>query len=570
MYIETVPNRKSPPAVLLREGWREGKKVCKRTIANLSHWPAHKIKNFDRLLKDEPLMNPDDAFEITQTLPHGHVEAVLGTLKKIGLDAMIGSKRSRERDLVVAMIVQRVLHPCSKLATTRSWHSTTLAEELNVQDADEHDLYQALDWLLERQERIEKKLASKHLSQGCQVLYDVSSSYYEGHTCPLAHWGHNRDKKKGKRIIVYGVLTDQDGRPIAAEVYPGNTADPATVPDQVNKLQQRFGLQRVVLVGDRGMITYTQIQTLKKHPGIGWISALRSDNIRDLLDGDYLQMSLFDDKNLAEISSPLFPGERLVACFNPLLAQERRRKRQELLEATEKDLARIAKEAHRRSKSRLTDAQIGQKVGRVINGHKMAKHFNIEIKDGSLTFSLREQNIRRESELDGIYVVRTSEPIERLGSQDTVRSYKHLTLVEWLFRCLKGIDLLVRPLRHRLEDRVRAHIFLCVLAYYVQWHMHTALAPLLFYDEQVYDDRRTRDPVLPARPSQSAEAKKSGRLTPEGFPIHSFETLLENLATRARNTCTLKADPTAPSFYKYTNPTPLQQRAFELLGLCSQ
>jgi len=284
-------------------------------------------------------------------------------------------------------------------------------------------------------------------------------------------------------------------------VYPGNTADPATVPDQVNKLKHRFGLHRVVLVGDRGMITYTQIQTLKKHPGIGWISALRSDNIRELLDGDYLQMSLFDDKNLAEISSPLFPGERLVACFNPLLAQERRRKRQQLLEATGKNLTRIAKEVSRRSKSRLTDAEIGQKVGRVINAHKMAKHFNIEIKNGSLTFCLREQNIRRESELDGIYVVRTSEPTKRLGSEDTVRSYKRLTLVEWLFRCLKGIDLLVRPLRHRLEERVRAHIFLCVLAYYVQWHMHTALAPLLFYDEQVYDARRTRDPVLPARAS---------------------------------------------------------------------
>jgi transposase len=570
MYIESVPNRKSPPAVLLREGWREGKKVVKRTIANLSHWPDSKIDALRRLLDDQPLMSPDDAFDITSTLPHGHVEAVLGTLKKIGLDVMIGSKRSPERDLVVAMIVQRVIDPCSKLATTRCWHDSTLAEELGVQDADEHQLYQAMDWLLQRQERIEKKLATKHLSQGCQVLYDVSSSYYEGRTCPLAHWGHNRDKKKGKRIIVYGVLTDHEGRPIAAEVYPGNTGDPTTVPDQVNKLQQRFGLQRVVLVGDRGMITYTQIDKLKTHPGIGWISALRSEAIRELLDGDCLQMSLFDDTNLAEISDPQFPSERLVACFNPLLAQERNRKRLELLQATEKGLAQIAKEASRRTKSRLSDAQIGQKVGRVINQYKMAKHFKIDIKEGLLKFERREQNIRREAELDGIYVVRTSEPVGRLSSQDVVRSYKQLTLVEWLFRCLKGIDLLVRPLRHRLEERVRAHIFLCVLAYYVQWHMHTALAPLLFYDEQVRDARPTRDPVLPARPSESAQEKKSIRRTSEGYPVHSFDTLLKNLATRARNTCTLKADPTAPSFYKYTNYTPLQQRAFELLGLCSQ
>jgi transposase len=570
MYIESVPNRKSPPAVLLREGWREGKKVVKRTIANLSHWPDSKIDALRRLLDDQPLMSPDDAFDITSTLPHGHVEAVLGTLKKIGLDVMIGSKRSPERDLVVAMIVQRVIDPCSKLATTRCWHDSTLAEELGVQDADEHQLYQAMDWLLQRQERIEKKLATKHLSQGCQVLYDVSSSYYEGRTCPLAHWGHNRDKKKGKRIIVYGVLTDHEGRPIAAEVYPGNTGDPTTVPDQVNKLQQRFGLQRVVLVGDRGMITYTQIDKLKTHPGIGWISALRSEAIRELLDGDCLQMSLFDDTNLAEISDPQFPSERLVACFNPLLAQERNRKRLELLQATEKGLAQIAKEASRRTKSRLSDAQIGQKVGRVINQYKMAKHFKIDIKEGLLKFERREQNIRREAELDGIYVVRTSEPVGRLSSQDVVRSYKQLTLVEWLFRCLKGIDLLVRPLRHRLEERVRAHIFLCVLAYYVQWHMHTALAPSLFYDEQVRDARPTRDPVLPARPSESAQEKKSIRRTSEGYPVHSFDTLLKNLATRARNTCTLKADPTAPSFYKYTNYTPLQQRAFELLGLCSQ
>jgi transposase len=570
MYIEIVPNRDSPPAVLLREGWREGKKVCKRTIANLSSWPADKVENLRRVLKNEPLMSPDDAFDIVGSLPHGHVEAVLGTIKKIGLDLVISSKSCHERDLVIAMIVERLLQPCSKLATTRSWHSTTLAEHLGVQDADENDLYQAMVWLLERQERIEKKLAAKHLSEGCQVLYDVSSSYYEGRTCPLAQWGHNRDKKKGKQIIVYGVLTDIEGRPVAAEVYPGNTGDPTTVPDQVKKLRERFGLQRVVLVGDRGMLTHTKLETLKTYPGIGWISALRTEAIRKLVEGDSLQMSLFDDKNLAEISSPLFPDERLVACFNPLLAQERKRKRQELLQATENSLARIAKEVARRSNKPLTAAEIGQKVGKVINQYKMAKHFKVSIKKGSFGFARREQNVVREAELDGIYVIRTSEPADRLCKEDTVRSYKQLTLVEWLFRCLKGIDTLVRPLRHRLENRVKAHIFLCILAYYVQWHMRNALAPLIFNDEQVQNDRKTRDPVLPAQPSESAKNKKRQRLTSEGFEIHSFETLIENLATRCRNTCRLKTDTAAPTFYKHTNPTPLQQRAFELLGICSQ
>jgi len=569
MYIEEVPNRNSPPAVLLREGWREGKKVRKRTIANLSHWPKQKVQTLRRLLKNEPLMGPDDAFSIVGSLPHGHVEAVLGTIKTIGLDLIIASKRCRERDLVIAMIVERLLHPCSKLGTTRSWHSTTLAEELDVQDADEEDLYEAMDWLLSRQQRIEKKLAARHLSEGCQVLYDVSSSYYEGRTCPLARFGNNRDGKKGKMIVVYGVLTDHDGRPVAAQVYPGNTGDPTTVPDQLEKLRKRFGLQRVLLVGDRGMLTQTKLDTIKSYPGIGWISALRSKAIRQLVDSESLQLSLFDDKNLAEITSPIFPDERLIACFNPLLAEERQRKREDLLRATEKNLVRIAKEVARRTKKPLTKAEIGQKVGKVINQYKMGKHFEVNIEDGSFSFVRREQNILREAELDGIYVIRTSEPAERLCSEDTVRSYKKLTQVEWLFRCLKGIDVLVRPLRHRLEDRVRAHIFLCVLAYYVQWHMRKSLAPLLFNDENLDNDRKKRDPVLPARPSESAKSKKRERVTPDGFQIHSFETLMENLGTRCRNTCRLKTDPTGPTFYKYTDPTPLQQKALSLLGLCS-
>lgn len=570
MYIEMVPNRNSPPAVLLREGWREGGKVKKRTIANLSHWPKHKLQALRRLLNNEPLMAPDDAFDIVRSLPHGHVEAVLGTIKKIGLDHIIASKRCRERDLIVAMIAERLLHPCSKLATTRSWSSTTLAQQLGVQDADEDELYAAMDWLLSRQEQIENKLGARHLSEGCQVLYDVSSSYYEGRTCPLARFGHNRDGKRGKLIVVYGVLTDQEGRPVAAEVYPGNTGDPITVPDQVEKLRKRFGLQRVLLVGDRGMLTQTKIGTVKSYPGIGWISALRSESIRQLVDGESLQLSLFDERNLAEITSPLFPEERLIACFNPLLAEERRRKREDLIRATEKSLERIEKEVARRRKKPLDKAEIGQKVGKVINRYKVGKHFELKIEDGSFGYARREQNIRREAELDGIYVIRTSEPAERLGAEDVVRSYKKLTLVEWLFRCLKSIDLLIRPLRHRLEERVKAHIFLCVLAYYVQWHMRKDLSPLLFNDEELQDNRKTRDPVLPARPSQSAKEKKRERVTSDGFEVHSFETLMENLGTRCRNSCRLKIDPTAPTFYKYTDPTPLQQRAFSLLGLCSQ
>jgi len=343
MYIEIVPNRNSRPAVLLREGWREGKKVCKRTLANLTDWPAQKVDALRRVLKEETLVSPDEAFSIERSLPHGHVELILESIERIGLDKVVSAKRCRERDLVLAMIIERLVHPCSKLATTRLWHSTTLADQLEVGDADEDELYAAMDWLLARQSRIEKKLAKRHLSEGSQVLYDVSSSYYEGHTCPLARLGHNRDKKRGKPIVVYGVLTDAQGRPLAVEVYPGNTGDPTTVPNQVNTLKQRFGLDRVILVGDRGMLTQTQINELKRHPGVGWISALRSEKVRKLFDQKYLQLSLFDRQNLAEIHSPDFPGERLMACFNPLLAEERKRKRRELLDATEQALEKISK-----------------------------------------------------------------------------------------------------------------------------------------------------------------------------------------------------------------------------------
>jgi transposase len=567
MYIERVPNRNSRPAILLREGWREGKKTCKRTIANLTHWPEERVEALRLLLKGEPMVSAREAFVVEQTVPHGHVEAVLGTIKRLGLDSIIYAKRCRERDLVIAMIAERLIRPCSKLATTRFWHATTLAEELKVSDADEDDLYDAMDWLLARQGHIEKKVAARHLSEGSLVLYDVTSSYYEGRRCPLAQFGHNRDGKKGTVIIVYGLLTDQEGRPVAVEVYPGNTGDPSTVPDQVEKLRTRFGLDHVVLVGDRGMLTQTQIDTLKEYPGLGWISALRSRAIRTLVNGGSLQMSLFDETDLAEIHSPEFSDERLVACYNPILAEQRREKRQKLLAATERALEQIATEVARRTKTPLDKAEIGKKVGKVLNRYKVGKHFAVMIEDGAFSFSRKQEAIRRESALDGIYVIRTSEPGDRISAEDTVRSYKRLEQVERAIRCLKGIDLLIRPIHHRTEDHVRAHIFLCMLAYYVEYHMRKALAPLLFEDEELDERRMRRDPVKPAQPSASAKIKKTARLTPEGFAIHSFQTLLAQLATRSRNRCRITSDPAGPPFYQLSEPTPLQKRAFGLLGL---
>ncbi len=565
MYIETVPNRNSPPAILLREGWREGKKTVKRTLANLSHWPQPKIEALRRVLRDETLVSPEDLLTTRQTLPHGHVEAILAMIHQLDLEAVIASKRCRERDLVVAMIVQRLIDPCSKLATTRAWHTTTLAEERGVADAAEDELYAAMDWLWERQERIEKKFAARHLREGGLVLYDVTSSSYEGRTCPLVRFGHNRDGDKQLPIIVYGVMTDGEGRPVAVNVYPGNTGDPTTVGDQVEKLQERFGLQRVVLVGDRGMLTPPQIDKLQKHPGFGWITALTSGAIRELVAKGALQLSLLDQKNLAEIASPDYPGERLVVCHNPLLEEERARKRQALIEATEKSLTRIAKEVARRKNKPLKAAEIGLKVGKVLGRYKVGKHFDCQIGEGSFTCSRRQDAIDQEATLDGIYVLRTSEPGERLSAEDTVHSYKSLAEVERAFRCLKGIDLLVRPIRHRTEDRVPAHIFLCLLAYYVEWHLRRAWAPLLFEDEERREERKRRDPILPAEPSDSAEAKKRSHQTAEGFPVHSFQTLLAELASRARVTYEIRSGDVTLTCKQMPEPTPLQARAYELI-----
>lgn len=567
MYIDVVPNRNSRPAVLLREAWREGKKVKRRTVANLTNWPKEKVEALRRVLRGETVVTPKEAFHIERSLAHGHVEALLGTIHKIGLDTVIASKRSRERDLVIAMIAERLLHPSSKLATTRLMHTTTLAEELTVTDADEDDLYRAMDWLLARQETIEKKLAAQHLAEGSSVLYDVTSSYYEGRTCPLARFGHDRDGQKGKPIIVYGVLTDHQGCPVAVSVYPGNTGDPTTVPDQVETLKHRFGLSRLVLVGDRGMLTQTQLDTVKTYPGLGWISALRSPAIRKLVEGGQLQMSLFDRTDLAEIASDEYPRERLIACFNPLLAEERKRKREELLVATEKELTRIARQVERRTRTPLDKAEIGKKVGSALKRFKMGKHFSLTIGEGTFSFMRKEKSIQREEALDGIYVIRTSEPREQLSAEDAVRTYKNLAQVERVFRSLKGLDLLIRPIWHRTEDHVKAHILLCLLAYYVEWHMRKALAPLLFDDEELPETRKTRHAVRPAKASLSARKKKTTRLTPEGLPVQSFSTLLAELGTRCRHRVRIGTDPAQPTFCQVTDLTPLQARAFQLLRL---
>jgi hypothetical protein len=567
MYVERVPNRGSPPAILLREAWREGGRVRKRTVANLSAWPPQRIEALRRLLRDEPLVPADELFAIEASLPHGHVEALLGTIRKIGLETMVASKRSRARDLVLALIVERLIHPCSKLATTRLWGTTTLGESLGVATVDVDEVYAALDWLLARQPHIEKKLAARHLTDDAVVLYDVSSSYYEGRTCPLARFGHDRDGKTGLPIIVYGVITDAAGRPIAVQVYPGGTGDPTTVPDQVDTLRTRFGLTRVILVGDRGLLTQTQLEQLKRYPGLGWISALRSPAIRALVDSGALQLSLFDQQHLAEITSPAYPGERLIVCFNPLLAEERRRKREDLLTATERELAKIAKDAARRTRTPYDDATLGMKVGKVLNHYKVGKHFAITIASGRVRWTRREDAIRQEGELDGFYVLRTSEAAERLSADETVRHYKSLAHVERAFRCLKGIDLRVRPIHHRTEAHVRAHIFLCLLAYYVEWHLRQAWAPLLFHDDTLEAERRMRHPVLPATPSRAVTKKKSARQTADGLPVHSFDTLLATLAVRAQHTCRLRSDPAGATFRQTTVCTPLQSRAFELLGL---
>jgi len=487
MFIEIVPNRGSPPAVLLREGWREGTRVRKRTLANLSALSPEQIEGMRRLLRGETLVSVDDAFQVERSLPHGHVAAVLGTLRRIGLEHVLGSRPSPERDRVVAMIVARILDPGSKLATARGFDdesvTSTLAEELGVETSSADDLYAAMDWLLERQERIEKKLAARHLQDGTLLLYDVSSTYFEGRTCPLAKFGHSRDDKSGKLQIVFGLLCAADGCPVAVEVFPGNTSDPATLASVIGTVRDRFGLRRVILVADRGLITQARIDVeLRAVEGLDWISALRAPAVKALAESGDLQLSLYDTQDMAEITSALFPGERLIVCRNPLLAADRARTREELLAVTEAKLAAIAKAVGRDRKPLRGSDAIGVRLGRLLEKSKMGKHFTWQIRDDAFTYARNEVSITREAALDGLYVVRTSVPKAELSAEDTVATYKKLAFVERAFRSQKTVDLEIRPIHHRTEPRVRAHVFLCMLAYYVEWHMRRDLAPILFDD----------------------------------------------------------------------------------------
>ena len=567
MYIAIVPNRKSPPAVLLREDHRVGQRTVKRTLANLSALPPAALAALRAALKGERLVGAAEYFAVERSLPCGQVRAVKGMMERLGMAGLLASKPCRERDLVLALIAQRVVRPDSKLETAARFADTTLAMDFAVEEADENDLYAAMDWLLARQPFIEKKLAARHLTAGGRVFYDLSSSSYHGAHCPLAVRGHNRDGLK-LPSIAYGLLTDDGGRPVALSVYPGNTGDPTTVPDQIEALRQRFGVGRFVLVGDRGMLTSAQIEKLRALGGCGWISCLRSTDIRKLLEArGQTDAPLFDQKNLAELSHPDFPGERLVACFNPLLALDRARTRTALLEATETVLAKVARHVARRTAQPLSAAQIGQQVGRVINRYKVAKHFAVEMADGQLCWSRKADSIARETALDGIYVIRTPEPADTLSAADAVRTYKRLGDVEKAFRTFKGLDLHVRPIRHRLETRVRAHLFLCMLAYYVEWHLREAWAPLLFVDEELAESRATRDPVARATPSLNAQAKKQNQRAEGGFPLRSFNGLLSALATLCLNTCRVGEGQQATRFQRPTEANPQQREAFRLLAL---
>ena len=655
MYVATVPNRRSPPAVLLREGYREDGKVKSRTLANLSKLPAEAIAAIKRVLKGEHLVSTDELFEIVEdgSAAHGNVEAVMMAMGKLDFADLLCSRPSRQRDLVVAMVAARILEPQSKIATTRWWSDTTLADTLNVSDADEDELYEAMDWLLQRQDSIEKKLAGRHLDNGGVALYDLTSSYFEGVTCPLAALGHSRDGKKGKLQVNYGLLANARGIPVAVSVFAGNTGDPKTLLPQVEKMRASFGVGQFVLVGDRGMITQKQIDALSKLEGVDWLTAMRPGAIRKLVEDGAIQMGLFDERTLFELEHPDWPGERLIACRNPELATRRTAKREALLEATaaelekvrrmvgrgrlygkkdigervnkllkqykvgqhftvevrddgleyhldeealtaelaakdDKDAALAAKRLERAKchvdavgdkldKIRQRTEQgrlhgqddIGVRVGRVIDKYNMAKHFVLHIEDDGFDFERDQDTIDAEAALDGIYVVRTSVDKKTMDSDQVVRGYKQLANVERAFRCLKSIDLMVRPIRHRLEVRVRAHILLCVLAYYVEWHMSEAWRPLLFADQD-QQAKASRDPVAPAKRSRAAMQKVHAKRLDDGSTVHSFRSLLKHLGNIVRNTCRCPdGGPQAPTFYKTTTPNPKQQQALDLLRTIS-
>lgn len=652
MYIATVPNRNSPPAILLRESYREDGKVKTRTLANLSMLPPQAVEALRRTLKGEELVAARDAFEIVEggSRFHGHIAAVLTSMKRLGFSELIASRRSQERDLVLAMVVARILEPQSKLSTPLWWANTTLPETLALGDADEEDLYDAMDWLLERQDSIEKKLAARHLDNDGLALYDLSSSYFEGVSCPLAALGHNRDGKKGKLQVNYGLLTNQRGIALSVSVFEGNTADPKTLLPQVDKVQKEFGIERFVLVGDRGMLTQKQIDAIRDIEGVDWIGALRPEAIKKLINGAAIQMELFDERNLFELKHPDFPGERLMACRNPQLAQRRANKRKSLLEATTAELDKVramvrrgrlhgrelidarvqdilksyrirkhyhikirddgfdyrcdekaliaelgagasaepAKglagyKAHMKAIKRKFDQlrkrigqgqlqgrdKIGLRVGKVLNKYKVGKHFELNIREDAFDFEIDQNKVDAEAALDGIYVVRTSLPDTRMDADQAVRSYKNLSNVERAFRSFKTVDLMVRPIRHHLENRVRAHIFLCLLAYYVQWHMTEAWRPMLYADED-QQAKDSRDPVAPAKRSEQALQKVHTKELPNGSRVHSWRSLLNHLSAIVRNTCRcLNSQDNSATFNMDTNPDAAQKRALDLLKTIS-
>ena len=572
MYIESVPNRNSPPAILLRESYRDAGKIKKRTIANLSDWPGEIVEGLRTLLKGGKVAPADqESIIVRRALPHGHVAAVLGTLRNIGLDRMLGPPRNRCRDLVIAMIVARLIAPASKLATARMLDpltaSSSLGEVLGLGPVDEDELYVALDWLGERQEAIEKALARKHLHDGTLVLYDVSSSYVEGRCCELARLGYNRDGKKGKLQIVYGLLCAADGCPVAIEVFEGDTGDPRTLAAQIDKVKKRFALERVALVGDRGMITQARLDAEIAPAGLDWITALRAPAIRTLVEAGALQMSLFDQRDMAAITSPDYPGERLIVCRNPDLARERTRKREALLAATEADLAVIAAAVRRARNPLRGEAEIALKLGAVVNRHKVAKHFELSIGEASFSFHRKTEAIAAEAALDGIYVVRTNLPKKLLDDAATVGAYKSLARVERAFRSLKTVDIHLRPVFHWTTPRVRAHVLLCMLAYHVEHHMRARLAPML-YDETDHEAAAAMRAsiVAKAERSEAARRKQTTGLTDDGLPVHSFQSLLADLATYARIQATTVLNDKYV-FTLHTRPTPIQQRAFELLAV---
>jgi transposase len=581
MFIETIPNRSSPPAVLLRESYREGKRVKKRTLSNLSHLPKATIDGLRGLLKGGIVVATDggeDSLRIERSLPHGHVAAALGTVRKLALDRLLLStakdeKSRRHCDLIVAMIVDRLVAPRSKLGFLRAVGAetacTSLGPVVGLGKVADYEAYEALDWLLEQQPRVESGLARRHLQDGTLVLYDVSSSYLEGRKCELARFGYSRDHRRDRLQIVYGLLCNRAGLPVAVEVFAGNIADPATLGEQITKLKARFKLRRVVMVGDRGMITSARIRDELKPAGFDWISCLRAPAIQQLAaENGPLQLSLFDDRDIAEISAPeQFPGERLIVCRNPLLADERTRKREELLASTERALSRIGVHVGRKGSRMKTAAEIGVAVGAVIDRHKMAKHFALDIRDGHLSWRRKLENIAREARLDGLYVIRTSLPAKAMSAAEAVQAYKDLARVERAFRCLKTVDLEIRPIRHWTADRVRAHVFLCMLAYHVEWHLRQALAPLLFHDTDIDAARAERSsPVAKTEPSEAVKAKKASKRNADGLAVMGFAGLIDHLGTLVRNTIG------APfhgdhEFILHSTATPIQAEAFRLLGL---